>query len=73
MIVSVITGVLSVAVPAMFGWLWKLGDRQTKSEALHQGLRELIEARFDRVDDHITDVKYRVGRIEQAMNGTFKH
>jgi hypothetical protein len=59
-IISTIAG--SGAFIAVVGWAYTLGNRVTKVETQHEGIEELINARFDAVE-------HRLERIERSMNG----
>lgn len=51
---------------AVVGWAFNLSSRVSVQEQRHEDLLELISTRFDAVND-------RLERIEDAMNGAFRH
>lgn len=57
-----ILGVVSLISVAALGWAFSLAERMSVVETEYDGLKELINARFDGVDQ-------RLKRIEQSMNG----
>ena len=54
--------VMGTAVLGVFGWALHLNTRVSVLESQRESLKELIEARFDAVEN-------RLDRIERAMNG----
>ena len=57
-----IVGFLGTAFLGVIGWILHLGTRVTVIETQYEGLKDLIEVKFD-------EVNRRLGRIEHAMNG----
>lgn len=60
-----ILSVVSTVCLATVGWAFSLNAKVAVLEEKEQGLRELIESRFDGVDQ-------RLDRIERSMNGSLK-
>ncbi len=60
-----IIGVMGTAFLAVLGWAIQLSGEVKVIKAEHDGLKELIESKFDGVNQ-------RLDRIEKAMNGHFK-
>lgn len=54
-------GVLTIALTAVFGWVWQTQTRVTILETEGTGLRELLRAEFD-------EVRGRLQRIENAID-----
>lgn len=61
---AVLAAVSLVSVGAL-GWAFSLAERMSVVETEYEGLKELISARFDGVDQRLT-------RIEVAMNGKLR-
>lgn len=59
---DIFAGLLGTALFGALGWAVQLSNRVSVVEAEHEGLKELIEAKFD-------GVYQRLDRIEWAMNG----
>lgn len=57
-----IVGILGTAFLAVVGWALHLSTRVSVLETQSEGLKELLEVKFD-------EVNRRLGRIERAMNG----
>lgn len=60
-----VIGILSTAFFIVVGWSIQLGNRVTIVETKQEDLTELINRRFDFVEQ-------RLGRIEDGMNGHLK-
>jgi len=67
--VETIVGILGAAFIGIVGWVIKLGSRVSVTEVYQGGLKEVIEARFDNVDNQFENVDQRLSRIERSMNG----
>jgi hypothetical protein len=54
-------GVLTIALTAVFGWVWQTQNRITVIETKEIGLKELLTSEFE-------DVRDRLKRIENAID-----
>lgn len=70
MIVEIATSVAVAAVTGGMSWFLSISPRLTRIETKHDGLHQLMDARFDAQDKMLDG---RLGRIERALNGAWKH
>jgi uncharacterized membrane protein YgaE (UPF0421/DUF939 family) len=61
---------------AAFGWAFVINTKVNVQEATQEirntDLKELLEEKFNAVDDKLLGLSDRLGRIERAMNGALK-
>ena len=61
-----IVGIIGTGTLSTIGWAIRLASRVSVVDQKHIDLMLLIDSKFG-------EVNRRLGRIEEAMNGAFKH
>ena len=65
-------GILATATFGTVAWVIQASSRIMKVEIRQTDLPELINSKFDLVDEKFDNIAARLARIERAMNGAFK-
>lgn len=69
--IEILAIVVPVAITGIGGYI-HMWTKVATNDANIAGLRELINSRFDNIDEKFEDSNYRLQRIEKAMNGHLK-